>query len=208
MVMRKIGFLILISILLTNNVYAKYYKLIKKNYEGFKNEKAVVIYGANWGRHWGCGDMANAQLRNITFSRIDVVSKDANEELILKAPFSFSNKNIFESYVIIVDPGKYALTGFDIKMADLSQNVRHLEPDKDSLISNGDYVGGTFTVNAGEVVYIGHFGLDCLESPILWRYYIEKEDFKEYVTELKRKYTFLFDKEVVYRLFQTTKFGK
>lgn len=205
--MRKIGFLILIFILLTNTVYAKYYKLTKKKYERFKNEKAVVIYGVEWDRHWGCGDMANAQLQNITFSRIDLTSKDANEKIILKAPLSLSNKNISESTAVIIDPGKYALTGFDIKMADLSQNVRHLEADKDNLINNGNYIGGTFDVNPGEVVYIGHFGLDCLETPIFWRYYIEKDDFEKYVDQIKQKYKFLFDKEIAYRLFQTTKFG-
>ena len=52
------------------------------------------------------------------------------------------------------------------------------------------------------------FGLDCLESPIFWRYYIEKEDFKNYLIQLKGKYKFLDDQQVIYRLFQTDKFGK
>ncbi len=205
--MRKIGFLIFIFILLANNVYAEYYKLTKKSYEGFKDEKAVVIYGVNWGRHWGCGDMANAQLISMTFSLIDPKSDSKGKDIVLKPPFSLSNKNVSRSYAIVVDPGKYELTGFDIKMTNLSKDIRHLKADKGDLIGNDNSDAGTFIVHPREVVYIGHFGLDCSGTPIFWRYYIEKDDFEEYVDQLKEKYKFLFNKEISYRLFETTKFG-
>jgi hypothetical protein len=207
MMMRKIGFLIFIFILLANNVYAEYYKLTKKSYEGFKDEKAVVIYGVNWGRHWGCGDMANAQLISMTFSLIDPKSDSKGKDIVLKPPFSLSNKNVSRSYAIVVDPGKYELTGFDIKMTNLSKDIRHLKADKGDLIGNDNSDAGTFIVHPREVVYIGHFGLDCSGTPIFWRYYIEKDDFEEYVDQLKEKYKFLFNKEISYRLFETTKFG-
>ena len=77
------------------------------------------------------------------------------------------------------------------------------------MFENGKPVGGTFEVKAGEIVYIGDFGLDCAgDQPIPWRYYIQKEDFGRYVAQLKKEYKFITDKQVIYRLFQTNKFGQ
>ena len=64
------GFLILPLIFTMNEAFASYEKLNKKNYEKANEEKSVVIYGVNWGRQWGCADLDNAQLQNITFSNV------------------------------------------------------------------------------------------------------------------------------------------
>ncbi|MEX2961178.1 hypothetical protein [Microbulbifer sp. TYP-18] len=68
--------------------------------------------------------------------------------------------------------------------------------------------GGTFTVNAGESVYIGHFALDCAYGPTLWRFYLEdKESFESYVSEYEAAYPYLDLDNAEHRLFTTKEFG-
>ena len=56
--------------------------------------------------------------------------------------------------------------------------------------------------------YVGHFDLDCLELPILWRYYAEGwESFDSYQEKYRNKFKFLQDAEIQYRLFETDNFG-
>lgn len=204
------GFLIIIFLLFAREVFAAYDKLTKKNYEESKAEKAVVLYGVNWGRQWGCAGLGNAQLQKLTFSHIDSVSNSIDgEDVVLSTPSKLFGENISKSYAIIVNPGEYALTGFDIKIAKSLKEVGHIKRESMDLFKNGQPVGGTFTVNAGEIVYIGDFGLDCAgDQPIPWRYYIQKEDFERHVAGFKEEYKFISDKQVIYRLFQTDKFGQ
>lgn len=196
--MNKIrGLLIFIFLLFASTAFAGYDKLTKRNYEEFKNEKAVILYGVNWGRRWGCAGFDNAQLQNLTFSRID--SNLDREDIILNNSAKLFSEKSSEPYAIIITPGEYALTGYDIKIGRSSREVSHIK-------GAGE---GTFTVKAGEIVYIGDFGLDCAgNEPIPWRYYIQKEDFESYVAGFKGKYKFLGDRQVIYRLFQTNRFGQ
>lgn len=190
-------FLIIIFIFFASSAFAGYEKLTRTNYEENKNEKAVVLYGVNWGRKWGCSGFDNAQLQNLIFSPIDSASK--NEEIVLNNPAKLFSEKAFGSYAIIIDPGEYALTEYDIKIGKSSTRVNHIK-------GRGE---GTFKVNAGEIVYIGDFGLDCAGGePIPWRYYIEKGDFDNYIVGFKKKYKFIGNKQVVYRLFRTNKFGQ
>ena len=200
----------LVFILSTTKVFAGYEKLTKKNYEKFKDEKAVVIYGVNWGRQWGCAGLDNAQLENLTFSHIDSQSNNLDgESIVLNTPSKLFVDNIFKPNAIIVNPGEYALTRFDIKIAKSRRDVGHLIAESKNLFKTGKAVAGTFTVNAGEVVYIGEFGLDCANpnEPIPWRYYIEKKDFDHFILGFKEEYKFIADKQVIYRLFQTDTMG-
>ncbi len=191
------GLLIIIFVLFTSKAFADYDKLSRTHYEEYKNEKAVVLYGVNWGRKWGCAGFDNAQLQNLTFSRIDSASN--NEDIVLNNPAKLFSENASGSYAIIVNPGEYALTGYDIRIGKSSTGVNHIK-------GKGE---GTFKVNAGEIVYIGDFGLDCAGGePIPWRYYIQKDNFDSYVAGFKEKYKFIGDKQVIYRLFQTDKFGQ
>lgn len=195
--------LLFIFLLSTTEVFASYEKLTKANYEKSKKDKAIVIYGVNWGRQWGCASLDNAQLQNLTFSRIDPSGDFSKEELVFNSPAKLMSKNASESYAVIVNAGEYALTEFEVKLAKSAKEIEHLR-----WRDNGEATGGTFKVNVGEIVYIGDFGLDCTEQPILWRYYIQKEDFESHVAGFKKKYKFVADKTVVYRLFQTSKFGQ
>lgn len=203
------GLLIIIFILLASEVFAGYDKLTKKNYEVSKDEKAVVIYGVNWGRKWECAEFENAQLERLTFSRIDPQSNSLDgENIVLKTPSKLFVDNSSITYAIIVKPGEYALTGFDIKVAKSVSEVRHIIAESKHLFENGKPLGGTFKVDSGEIVYIGDFGLDCAYEPIPWRYYIQKEDFESYMAGFKKKYKFLADRQIIYRLFQTNEFGQ
>lgn len=190
-------FLIVIFILFASEAFAGYDKLTRNNYEESKNEKAVIIYGVNWGRRWGCAGFDNAQLQSLTFSRID--SNVGRDEIVLSNSAKLFSENTSESYAIIIEPGEYALAGYDIKIGKSSTGVSHIK-------GRGE---GTFRVNAGEIVYIGDFGLDCAGGePIPWRYYVQKGDFDSYVSGFKEKYKFVDGKEVIYRLFQTDNFGQ
>jgi hypothetical protein len=198
------GLLITIFVLSASNAFAGYAQLTKRNYEKSKAEKAVVIYGVNWGRQWGCAGFENAQLQKLVFSRIG-----SAEDIVLKTPSKLFVENISKPYAIIVTPGEYALTGFDIKVAESMKEVGHINAGSTELFQDGKPIGGTFKVNAGEIVYIGDFGLDCVgEQPIPWRYYIEKEDFESFVAGFREKYEFIDDRGAIYRLFQTDKFGQ
>lgn len=202
--------LIIIFFLFASDAFAGYDKLTRGNYEEYKNEKGVILYGVNWGRKWECAGFDNAQLHNLIFSLIDSSSGNLiGEEIVLNNPAKMLARNVSESYAIIVEPGEYVLTGFDIKVAKSQSDVSHINAKKENLFENGRPIGGTFKVNAGEIVYIGDFGLDCAgNEPIPWRYYIQKEDFESYATGFKERYKFIGDKQVIYRIFQTNKFGQ
>lgn len=202
--------MIIAVVFVTSEAYAGYEKLTKAHYEESKDKKAVILYGVNWGRKWGCAGFDNAQLHNLTFSRIDSVSSNlSREDIVLNNPAKLLARNVSESYAIIVEPGEYALIGFDIKVAKSQSDVSHIKIKNKDLFENGRPVGGTFKVSAGEIVYIGDFGLDCVgNEPIPWRYYIQSEDFESYVAGFKKKYKFAGDKPITYRLFRTDKFGQ
>lgn len=203
--------LIIIFLLSASEVFAGYNKFTKKNYEVSKDKKAVIIYGVNWGRKWGCAGFENAQLQRLTFSRIDSVSNSCDgENIVLNTPSKLFIEDVSKTYAIIVNPGEYALTGFDIKVAKSVKDVWHSIGESKYLFENGKSLGGAFKVNQGEIVYIGDFGLDCAceYKPIPWRYYIQKEDFERYVAGFKEKYKFIVDKQIIYRLSQTDKFGQ
>lgn len=182
-----------------NNANASFQKLNEKNYgEVLNNEKSVVIYGVNWGRKWGCAAAENAQLQSITFSNIN----NKLEEINFTIPSKLLSEDISKPFAIVVNPGEYELSDFDIRIARTMDKVEHIKWNNEGLN------GGSFRVNPGEVVYIGDFGLDCTKEPILWRYYIEKNDFERFITQFKKEYKFISNKDVIYRLFQTNKFGQ
>ena len=123
-------------------------------------------------------------------------------------PRRLVKSDYFTEYQILLEPGEYALSSFDIKVAESASRVRHLVTGAEQLVEGDDAPGGTFNVANGEIVYIGHFELDCIESPIPWRYYIDsRERFESFVARLWNEYPFLVDKPVQFRLFSTTRFG-
>ena len=171
--------------------------------------RGVVLLGINWNRMWDCGGYENAQLHGISFLRVDQGDfKGAIRTLDFTVPRRLLETDYFTEYEILLEPGEYALSNFDIKVAESAFRVRHLVTGVEQLLKNGEALGGTFSVADGEIVYIGHFELDCVKSPIPWRYYIDsRERFESYMARLRSEYPFLAGTPAQFRLFSTTRFG-
>jgi hypothetical protein len=175
--------------------------------KSYSPDNAVVVVFINWGRSWDCGGYENAQLQALTFQKMPL-AESTSRGLKLVTPSRLMSNPTFERYVYVVGPGEYALTGFDVKVAKSVKAVGHLIGDESNLVRDGTPVGGTFNVNAGEVVYLGHFGLDCAAEPFLWRFNAEeRSDFERLVAKLRENYPVLKDIPVTFRLFSTEMFG-
>jgi hypothetical protein len=173
----------------------------------YKPDLGVIIIQANWGRTWKCGQFENAQLQALTFTKSPFDTSES-VTLDLETPSKLFVDNKFLPYAFVIQPGEYVLTAFDVKVARSVSDVAHIKGSKDNLIKDGKPVGGTFTVNPGEIVYVGHFGLDCGAEPFLWRNYIQsREDFERYVAGFREKYPFAKQVPLQYRLFSTQFFG-
>ena len=147
----------------------------------YKPDLGVLIIQANWGRTWKCGQFENAQLQALTFTKSPIDTSES-VSLDLETPSKLFVDNKFLPYAFVIQPGEYVLTAFDVKVARSVTDVVHIKGSKDNLVKDGKPVGGTFTVNPGEIVYIGHFGLDCGAEPFLWRTYIDgRMDFEKYI---------------------------
>lgn len=175
--------------------------------ETYKSDLGVIIIQINWGRIWKCGHFENAQLQALTFTK-SPIDKSDEVSLELETHSKLFVDNKFLPYAYVVQPGEYLLTAFDVKIARSATDITHIKGTKDSLIEEGKPVGGTFTVNPGEIVYIGHFGLDCGAEPFLWRYYIDgRSEFESYIEGFRYKFPFVRDVPVQFRLFSTESLG-
>jgi hypothetical protein len=179
------------------------------SFSEFGEHRGVVLLGLNWNRMWNCGGYENAQLQEISFTLLDPGDAEvATSTLDFRIPGRLRKSDYFTEYEILLTPGEYALSSFDIKVAESASRVRHLVTGAEQLIKEGEALGGTFSIANGEILYIGHFELDCVESPIPWRYYIDsRERFRSFVTRFWSEYPFLVNTPVQFRLFSTTRFG-
>jgi hypothetical protein len=181
-----------------------------RTYKQERSSKGVVLLDINWGRRWNCADYENAELRMLAFDQVPL-SKSSDEEppdLILAQGPSLFSEPTFKSYALLVSPGEYALTAFDIKVARSVADISHWGAKRTELWREGKAAGGTFKVAPGETVYIGNFFLDCYKQPQPWRYYTEGEkNFSKHLHEYKHKYPFLDVANVSYRLFDTNSIG-
>jgi hypothetical protein len=169
--------------------------------------KGLVIFKVNWGRKWGCAHVDNAQLVRLTFSQLPL--RAASPTLDLKTPSKLFVKDEYVPYAYLIDPGTYAITAFDVMVARSQWDVVHVVGNKDQLFENENPIGGTFEVSANEIVYIGHFALDCAQETIPWRYYLkERSAFDTLVSGFRNYYPFASALPIQYRLFNTTMFGQ
>jgi hypothetical protein len=173
------------------------------------DSSGLVLLEVNWGRQWGCAGLENAQLQKISFKRLpDRASPGGDAAIELEAPSRLFVENRYKTYALISEPGVYALSGFDVKVAQSTSKIGHLTAGSADLFDGDTSIGGTFTVGIGEVVYIGHFSLDCSKEPVPWRYYIEgRDEFDRYVSKFKEAFPNVGDRPVQYRLFSTEMFG-
>jgi hypothetical protein len=169
-----------------------------------------VLFDVNWGRYWGCGAHENAQLISIAFDKLPMESlaNEAVPALVLHTPSHLFVDPVFLNYGFSLEPGEYAISAFSIKVADSVSQIYFPTAHRENLYNDGNPIGGTFTVNASETVFIGNFYLDCTYEPILWRYYSEDRDaFEAHVAQFKSSFPFLKDNDVKFRLFKTNEFG-
>ena len=175
--------------------------------ETYKADLGIIIIQANWGRRWRCGRFENAQLQALTFTK-SPIDGAAPVSIELETPSRLFVDNKFLPYALVVQPGEYLLTAFDVKIARSRTDVAHIKGSKDNLIKDGKPIGGSFTVSPGEIVYVGHFGVDCGAEPFLWRYYIDQRaEFERFVAGFREKFPFVKDVPVQYRLFSTQLLG-
>jgi hypothetical protein len=186
---------VVVAALCSTVVSAEPVELSEKALIKSARQHGVIVFEVNWGRQWGCAGLDNAQLQALTFSRLP-----DGPTLDLKTPSRLFVDDSYKGYALLVEPGEYVLTGFDVKVAKSVRDVGHL------VAEGQDY--GRFSVAGGEFVYIGHFSLDCSEEAIPWRYYMQStEDFAQFVRGFKRHYPFVGEVDVEYRLFDTDVFG-
>jgi hypothetical protein len=185
-------------------------EVTKKTYQAGIGANAVVVFDVNWGRHWNCGGYENAELMRLEFDRVAVEPKgsDAKADFVVDGPPRVTRKPRFLSYAFLLPPGEYALSSVSIKVARSISDVGYLNAKRSDLMPDGKPEAGSFTVAAGEIVFIGNFFLDCQTGPMLWRYYPEtKEAFQQQVAEYRAKYPFLEASRFRFRLFRSKYFG-
>lgn len=174
--------------------------------------KGAVLIAANWGRQWGCGGNDNAQLQQLGFDKIEPVAKPPGQrpEIVIEGAESGNAAQLpFANYIFLVDPGEYEFSLYRIRVAQSMSRVGQFVGDRKSLFQDGRSKVGSFKVGPGEIVYVGHFALDCAQAPMPWRYYPEtRDDFDQYLSKVKQQYSDLDTSKVMFRLFDTKLIGK
>jgi hypothetical protein len=172
--------------------------------------KGLVVLSALWGRAWECAQFESGQLRSFGFDRLPsrTTADGAAADVAIQGTTDYGGGPA-RNYVLAVDPGEYGLAMFAIQVASSGTDVKTVTVGRTMLFSEGQPLGGTFNVHAGELVYIGHFGLDCSKEPTIWRYSAEgREGFAHYKQLIKKQYPFLDVDRMHFRLFKTSKFGR
>lgn len=185
--------------------------LTVENYAKDGKTKGVVLFAIRWDRKWNCGGFENAQLRLIAFDKLPSRYKASDDKADLQladAPLIMT-KPEFDNYAYLVEPGEYALSRLHIKAARSITDVGVAKIERNALMKDGKAEGGTFTVQAGEIVYLGHFYLDCYGQPSLWRYYLQDKDtFNNYLAEWAKRFPEIDFSKAQFHLFKTKNFGQ
>ena len=183
----------------------------RATYEHVAEQKAVVLLAANWSRRWKCGAFENAQLQSFGFDREGLQKASAADkpDLLLEDGSWLPASASFVNFALIVEPGVYQFSAFKIKAAKSISQVGNFGGDRTTLLTDGKSKAGSFSVAAGEVVYIGHFALDCAQAPMPWRYYPEdKASFAKYLERMGKEFPGLPVERAKFRLFDTTVMGQ
>ncbi|MFT5397097.1 MAG: tetratricopeptide (TPR) repeat protein [Gammaproteobacteria bacterium] len=185
-------------------------KLKKSDYKKHSDSKSVVLLEVSWARKWNCAGYENAQLTKLLFENIssgNAADKDYEEIRLKTTSRLFANPD-FKIYGFLVNPGTYAFTGWSIRASRSMTEGGTISATRDHLVDGSDYHGGTFEVTAGEVIFIGNFFIDCLVSPIPWRFFPVGEEFvNEQFDTYKSKFKFIDNKTIIFRLLETQNFG-
>lgn len=190
----------------TNSASGSSSKKITANlYKQQQATQALVLLTINWGTKWRCGGYDSTYLQEIRFSRLN----GSDADLLFKRDNHPQDKPDFVRYAVLVDPGEYALSATQLTVIQaLGQKTDQLVTDRSRLIAGDQVLGGSFTADAGEQVYVGNFWIDCKYAPIVWRYYTEGQDsFTKHMALFAQDYPFVDPQKVQYRLFKTNQFG-
>ncbi len=172
--------------------------------------KGLVVLSALWGRAWQCSQFESGQLRSFGFDRLpsQTTADDATADVVIQGTADYGGGPA-RNYVLALDPGEYGLATFAIEVAASVTDVKTVSVGRTKLFPGGQPLGGTFNVHAGELVYIGHFGMDCFKEPTIWRYSAKgREGFTHYKQLIKQQYPFLDVDRMQFRLFKTSRFGR
>lgn len=183
--------------------------ITEDQYSNNSGKLGTIIIGVNWNRYWGCAGYENAELRSIGFDHMPSVHKNNDEvpDFVVNGAATGPDP-VFIVYSYMLKPGNYALSRVSIKVARSMSEVGYMNLERSRLIDQNKPLGGSFNVSAGEVVYIGHFGLDCAYQPMLWRYYKEdKEAFEELMEKTQSYIPYVDLSDAQFRLFKTSEFG-
>lgn len=182
----------------------------KEGYVAAGENKGVVLIAVNWARRWKCGGFENAQLQSLAFDLVTKSGKGKSDEpdIAIEPSSTLFVKPFFANYAFIVEPGEYQLSAFKLKAAKSIANISYMIGDRSTLLVGGKSKAGSFTVAAGEIVYIGHFAVDCGGEPTPWRFYPEDRlGFDQYLKGLATEFPGLPVEKTQFRLFQTETMG-
>ncbi|HSB45064.1 MAG TPA: hypothetical protein VLD60_08635 [Nitrospira sp.] len=177
---------------------------------GKDKTKGLVVVSAMWGRTWKCAQFESGQLRSFGFDRLpsQTTADDATADVVIESS-PYYGEGPAKNYVLALDPGEYGLATFTMNVASSPTDVKTASVGRARLFEGRKPIAGTFNVKAGELVYIGHFGLDCYKEPTIWRYYPEgREGFDNYKQVIKKQYPFLNVDQMQFRLFKTSLLGR
>lgn len=184
----------------------------RKAYEaagGAASGKGVVLISANWARRWKCGAFQNAQLQSLGFDRAGT-GKSGSEpvDLLLEDDSLLPASARFVNFAFIVEPGEYLFSSYRIKAAKSLSEVGAFASDRGTLITDDVSKAGSFRVSAGEVVYVGHFAVDCASAPMPWRFYPQdRAAFQSYLSGVAKEIGGLPVDRATFRLFKTEILG-
>jgi len=204
-------FAVFVSSLTSFESLAQSTPLTSENYIQDGTKKGVVLLSVRWDRKWKCAGFENAQLRLLGFDHLPSKRpmNDEGADLLLDDAPLLMTKPKFDDYAFLVEPGQYGLSKLHIKAARSSTDVGIAKVGRDRFFKDEVPDGGAFNVGAGEIVYIGHFYIDCYKEPSLWRYYLEdREDFNSYLAEQKKKVPELDITKAKFQLFKSSYFGR
>src|SRR5262245_43432556 len=67
-------------------------------------------------------------------------------------------------YALLVEPGEYALIFSELNAARSANDIATYRAWRTRLIQDGKPLAGSFNAGAGELVYVGHFALECVSG--------------------------------------------
>ena len=185
--------------------------LTKEGYVASGENKGVVLIAVNWARRWQCGGFENAQLQSMAFDLATKPGKGKSDQpdIALEPSSTLLAGPSFVHYAFIVEPGEYQLSAFKLKVAKSIANIAYMKGDRSTLLVGGKSKAGSFTAVAGEIVYVGHFAVDCGGVPMPWRFYPEDRlGFDHYLKNFAAEFPGLPVEKAKFRLFQTETMGK